>query len=69
MKLKKFKNLMAPFYSLGSTVSRPQSHREETVFINQFPRVSGTQKTELTMELPSCFEPETPGLRIQRFSC
>lgn len=42
------KNLMTPFYALGSTASRLQSHYKEVVYIYQYiPRSFGTHLVDL----------------------
>ena len=65
---------MAPIYGSGSTISRLQNHYKETVyFLLLSPREvlvliwsnSEGWKAELTLESPSGFEPEAPGLEIQ----
>ena len=66
--------LYGPFLWMGSTVSRLQSHYEEAVyFLPLSPQeilvpiysISEEWKDELNLELPSSFEPGTPGLGIQ----
>ena len=68
---------MVPFYGWGSTVSRLQSHYEETVyslplspqeFLVLISSISARWKVETTLELLSNFEPGTPELGIQRLN-
>ena len=66
---------LLPFYGWRSTVSRLQSHYEETVyflplslqeFLVVIQSTSEGLKDEFTLEQPSSFEPGTSGLGIQR---
>ena len=68
-KISFLKNFMTPFYGWGSTVSRLQSHNEETVYVSPLrsqeflalirPTSEG-RKAELTLEPTSGFEPLYP---------
>ena len=69
---------MTLFYGWGSTASRLPSHFVETVYLlftNKWPEISGThlidlgrmKKAESTLEPPSGFEHETPGLVVQLY--
>ena len=70
-------NCTAPFYGWGSTVSRLQSHHEETIYF--FPlgpqdflvlsqSASEGLKAELTLEPLNGFESMTPGLGIHHLN-
>ena len=68
---------MVPFYGWGSTVSRLQSHYEETVYILPLSpqeylvlisSISARWKVETTLESLSNFGPGTPELGIQRLN-
>ena len=68
---------MAPFIGWDLTVSRQQSHYEETVYFLPFSSqeylvlnwsTSEGWKAELTLEPPIGFEPGTPGLGTQRLN-
>ena len=65
---------MTPFYGLGSTVSRLQSHYKETFyflplktqeFLVLILSTSEGRKAESTLEPPSGFKLKTPGLENQ----
>ena len=67
------KNFIISIYGLGSTVSRLQSHYQETgfflplcpqEFLVRIWSTSEVWKTKLTLELPSGFATGTPGFGI-----
>ena len=71
------KNFMAPFYGWGSTISRLQSHYEETVYflpllLQEYlifiSSISEGCEVKSTLEPLSNFDPGTPGLGIQRLN-
>ena len=59
---------MASFYGWGSTALRLEPLRGGTLLFTIFIILSTSEgeKSELTLEPPSGFEHETPGLGIQR---
>ena len=59
---------MAPFYGWGSTALRLEPLRGGSLLFTIFIILSTSEggKSELTLEPPSGFENETPGLGIQR---
>ena len=68
-------NLIAPFYGWDSTASRLGSHFEKAVYflLLSFQEflvliLSSSEGGKLTLEPPSAFENETPGLEIQHFN-
>ena len=70
----KSKTFMASYYEWGSTVSRINSNYNKIVyFLLQSPQefmvlilsIAGGEKSEMTLEPPSGFDPGYPGLGIQ----
>ena len=58
--LKKNKHFMVPFYGCGLTASMLRSHFEEAVYLGAI--------YQSTLEPPSGFDRETPGLGTKRLN-